>query len=537
MSSAASVMSASVDVSKVRGSVTPRLFTPPLITGPPGPCGCGCALTGETSLGFEWTAFARDSFLRPFRPWQRWQAIHGGELLDDGRPRFKYVWTIVGRQNGKTEIPTILSGYWLFVDAVPMILGTSTNLVYAKESWLKVVNLIEKSEDPLIRELTPSPKFYREANGEQEAWVYADERKLRTDVCRYKIAASNARGGRSLTVHRLVMDEVREHHDYTAWAAAEPTMNTVADAQAWILSNMGDDRSLVLNDAREAALEFIETGVGDYRSGWFEWSAPEDAEPDDPYALAQANPEFNGLIRGEDLVREGQKAKKRGGEMLTAYRTEKMCIHVRNLSPAIDGGRWADCHVPGDLAAVRNRVALCLDVAPDSQHATLSAAAMLPDGRTRVEIVAAWDADTIGQLRVELPQHVARVKPRVLGWLPNGPAAAFTADLKPPKDGKRPRWMPAGMKLEEIRGELAAVCMGFEEQVSGGLVVHSNDPLQNAHVTGAQRLKQGDRWVFSRRGGGHCDAAYAAAGAVHLARMLPAPAGKPRLIVVGDPEE
>jgi hypothetical protein len=50
-------------------------------------------------------------------------------------------------------------------------------------------------------------------------------------------------------------------------------------------------------------------------------------------------------------------------------------------------------------------------------------------------------------------------------------------------------------------------------------------------VTGAGRLKRGDAWVFSRKGEGHCDAAYAAAGAVHLARTLPAPVGKPRLVV------
>jgi hypothetical protein len=37
--------------------------------------------------------------------------------------------------------------------------------------------------------------------------------------------------------------------------------------------------------------------------------------------------------------------------------------------------------------------------------------------------------------------------------------------------------------------------------------------------------------VFSRKGEGHVDAAYAAAGAVHLARTLPAPVGKPRLVV------
>jgi hypothetical protein len=78
--------------------------------------------------------------------------------------------------------------------------------------------------------------------------------------------------------------------------------------------------------------------------------------------------------------------------------------------------------------------------------------------------------------------------------------------------------------------------MGFDEQVNALKILHSDDPLLNAHVLGAERLEWGDRWVFSRRAG-HCDAAYATAGAVYLARMLPPPVGKPRLIVVGDDDE
>lgn len=94
--------------------------------------------------------------------------------------------------------------------------------------------------------------------------------------------------------------------------------------------------------------------------------------------------------------------------------------------------------------------------------------------------------------------------------------------------------------MAEIRSETTAVCMGFAEQVAAGKVIHSDDPLINAHVEGAEPLRRGEGWVFRRGAGtntadadadGHVDAAYAAAGAVHLARTLPPPIGKPRLIV------
>ena len=85
--------------------------------------------------------------------------------------------------------------------------------------------------------------------------------------------------------------------------------------------------------------------------------------------------------------------------------------------------------------------------------------------------------------------------------------------------------------MEAIRGDVAACCMGLAEQVMSGRIAHSDDPLLNAHIGGAERLKRGDAWVLSRKGEGHVDAAYAVAGAVHLARTLPPPVGKPRLVV------
>jgi hypothetical protein len=157
-----------------------------------------------------------------------------------------------------------------------------------------------------------------------------------------------------------------------------------------------------------------------------------------------------------------------------------------------------------------------MDVSPDMQHATLYAAALLDDERVRVEPIAAWSgAGCTDQLRRELLSIVERVKPKRLGWFPAGPAAALAADMSEERG-----WMPEGVEVEEIRGEVTAVCMGFSEQVSAKRIAHSGDPLLDAHVAGAEKLMHGDGWRFSRRGSGHVDAAYAAAGAVHLARTI-----------------
>lgn len=521
-----SSVSGAVDVRRARGKVEPRLWTPPLRE-----------LTPETSYGFDVIEFARDTLRHPLDPWQEWAVIHGGELLPDGRPRFRIVLLLVSRQNGKTEIPVVLSAYWQFIEAWPMILGTSTKLDYAKESWQKSVKLIERTrkrgdaEAETIRKLMPAGRWTRDANGEQESWVLVDPSEPDGDVSRYKIAASNAEGGRSLTINRLVLDELRQHQTYAAYNAAEPAASPW-DAQIWAMSNAGDANSVVLNDLRADALEFIRTGEGDYRLGLLEWSAPDDADPTDIEALAQANPNLgvppHGRIDPEALLAKARRAVARGGEALTGFKIEYMCRNVPKLDPAVDPGAWRDCLDPGDLTRARSRVALCLDVAPDERHATLAAAAVLPDDRVRGEVVAAWEgARCLDDLRRDLPEHLAVIRPQALGWLPNGPAAALAADMK-----KRRGWPPAGMTVAEIRGEVTAVCMGFAEQVKAKRFAHSDDPLLNAHVGGAERLRrESGTWLFSRKGEGHCDGAYAMAGAVHLARTLPPPPPRPGIIV------
>jgi len=493
-----------LDVPSVLGSTEPRLWTPPLRP-----------LTPETSYGFAVIAFADEVLGEPLDDWQQWAAIHIGELLEDGRPRFRIVLMLVARQAGKTHLLRTLALYWLFVEQQMLVLGMSTNLAYAQEAWQAAVETAQSTPD--LAALIPANGI-RLANGEQ---------LLRTaDGCRYKIAASNRRGGRSLSVDRLVIDELREHSDWSAWNAAVYAMNARPFGQAFAISNQGDDSAVVLDSLRDSALVYIGTGEGDARLGLFEWSAPDDADPLDPQAWAAANPNLGHRQDVDAIAGAAARAVKAGGAELAGFRTEALCQRVRLLAPAIDGGAWRACHVDGDLAAVRRRVAVCLDVAPDGQHATLVAAAVLPDGRARVEVVKAWESTD--KLRRDLPGLLAKVRPQKLGWFPSGPAAALAADLA---DRGLSGWPPKGVEVDEIRGEMPAVCMGLEEQVRAGRVVHAADPLLDAHVTGAERLRRGDAWVFSRRGGGHCDAAYAAAGAVHLARTLPPSVGKPRLVV------
>ena len=509
-----------------RGLAEPRIWTRPLRE-----------LTPETTYGYDVIEFARDTLGRPLDPWQEWLVIHAGELLEDGRPRFNRVIVLVARQNGKTELLVILALFWLFIDGVRLVLGTSTNLDYARESWEKAVDLAEEN-GVLKVDLHPDRSGgVRRSNGEQTL------KTRRWDdlgwYSRYKIAASNRKGGRSLTIDRLVLDELREHDTWEAWNAAVPATNAVRNAQVWGISNQGDDKAVVLNSLRDSALAVLEGKQGNPRLGLFEWSAEDGSKPTDPGALMQANPNLGYRLDPESVLGDAMRAEENGGEELAGFLTEILCMKVPKLDPAIDGGAWARCLKIGTMEHLRSRTVLCLDVSMDSLHASLVACAQLPSGPYRLEVVEAWQGQgCVDQLRKALPALVGRIRPAKIGWFPNGPAATLAADLMERKGATRAEmWPPPGVTIEEIRSETTAVCMGLAEQILSEAIVHSDDPMLNAHVTSAEKLRQGDAWRFTRKGAGHCDGAYAAAGAVWLARTLPPPPPRPMVIVGRSTEE
>jgi hypothetical protein len=373
----------------VLGSTIPREWTRPLVEGPPGPCGCGCALTAETSLGFAFEEFCRDVVRQPLDPWQRWLGIHGLEMLPDGRPRFRQLLVLVARQNGKTELLVLLTLFWMYVVGVGLVLGTSTKLDYARESWLKVVKLARAVPD-----LRAEIAQVRSANGEQEIATVGE--------CRYKIAASNEEGGRSLTVHRLVEDELRQHRDWSAHEAAENAMNAVPDAQAWAISNEGDDRAVVLTALKSQALTYITTGAGDERLGYFGWTAPDDCACDDIDALAAANPNLGRRIDTSALLGKAARAREAGGEQEAKFRTEVLCQRVKTLvKRAIDPGAWA---ARADPASVPGRdVVFAVDMSHGGSTCAIAVAGRRADGRAHIGVVdyrpgTDWVPDRLAEL-------------------------------------------------------------------------------------------------------------------------------------------
>lgn len=495
-------------------------------------------------MGFSVIDFACNVLRYPPDKWQRWLLIHAMELNSKGMPRFRKVLVLVARQNGKTQLLVILSLYWLFVQQVAIVLGISSKVEYAKEAWAKAKDMAQSNR--YLKPRIPKKGGVRLENGnitltalhpqydDDGEVIIVDDEPIYLPS-RYKIAAANDDAGRSLTIDRLIMDEFRRQYDWNAYNAAIPTQNAVADAQAWLLSNQGDYRSEPLHSLQDSAHEFIKSGIGDPQLGIFEWSCPKGSDPEDPHALAQANPNVGHRIDWPTLLGEAARVKRAGGKELAGFKIEIMCMRVAQTDPAIDPLAWRDCARGAAVAELMrlhsNTLVFCFDVSIDEQHATLYAAVRTADGVIVVDVVSSWEGPSCSdQLAAQLPGLVKKHRPVAVVWFPGGPAASVAAAME--KRRRRPGeapWPPRGVEIEEVRGDAPAACMGFASLVNGRKLAHGADTdeadwadmdLLSKHALSADKLPVGDAWRFTRRDAAHCDAAYAASGAAHKARSV-----------------
>lgn len=366
------------------GSTTPRLWTRPLAVGRPGPCGCGCALTPATSLGFSAVDFAQDPIgIQPL-PWQRFLLIHALELVN-GRFRYRTILILVARQNGKTTIIEVKNLWKLFVLAVPLVIGTAQTLDIAEESWDKAVEIIEGTPE-LAEELATVNKV----NGKKFL-------KL-TSGARWKIAAASRRA-RGLSGDDINLDELREHQTWKAWGAITKTTMARSNAQIFGFSNAGDDASIVLNDLQAKGRSAAANPAGaDPSLGLFEWSAPDQTKctcrrlegqphkPDcqllDRRLWAMANPSL-GHPGG---VSEAALVSAASTDPDEIFLTECLCVRVPDLAGrAIDPAAWKEL---GDPESRRDGdVALAVDIAPERDWAAIGVYGHRADDVGHVQLV------------------------------------------------------------------------------------------------------------------------------------------------------
>lgn len=361
----------------IKGIETPRIFTPPLRE-----------LTPDTSLGFEIIDFADNVLGISLLPWQRWQLIHAFEVIDeeDGwRLRFRVVITEVGRQNGKTTLGCVVALYFMYQLEVGLVLGTAQDVSNAEDTWQACVDLAQE-----IPELSDAIKH---------VWYTNGAKRLQLSGHRdYKVKASNRKAGRGKSADLVLVDELREHQTWDAWASLSKTGLARENALMWCMSNAGDGTSVVLRHFRLKAharlgdpdgivkdlakSEILAEEASDGSAlGFFEWSAKPDADPGDREAWAQANPSLGYTIKESTI--EASYA----DDPTDVFRTECLCQWVTSaVTPPFPVDAWDAGKDEKSRIEEDSPLWWGVDIASDRNRGSIAVCGKRKDGSWHVEL-------------------------------------------------------------------------------------------------------------------------------------------------------
>lgn len=361
-----------------KGREEPRIYTPPLRD-----------LTPDTTLGFWACDFAEQVLGFKLIPWQRWLLIHALEVIDTREGwelRFQTVIVLVGRQNGKTTLGTILALFFLYVLDAGLVIGTAQDVSQAEDTWQMCVD-----------EAQANPEL---AEDIRHVWYTNGSKRLQLTGNRdYRVRASNRKAGRGKSADLVLLDELREHQTWEAWSALSKTGMAKKSALRWCMSNAGDGTSVVLRHfrikahaalgdpdgiAREAAMEAPSPDdIGDSAVALFEWSAPPGADKHDISAWAQANPSMGYTVPMRNLRAAC------ADDPDDVFRTECLCQWVTaSVTPPFPIGAWEAGTDGSSCIAPDSPLVFGVDVSEDRTKAAIAVCGLRSDRSWHVELVA-----------------------------------------------------------------------------------------------------------------------------------------------------
>lgn len=455
---------------EIWGSEVPRIWTPPL-----GP------LTPETSLGFECVEFAEHVLGVELLPWQKWWLIHALEILPDGSYRFKQVFLVVARQNGKTTVAKVLILWKMFADDARLILGGAQTLTDAEETWEAVVDQAQST--PVLAKRLDKP--FR-TSGKRRLTSLPEPDGSRA-ACRYQVVTLKKDAGRGKTCDFLFLDELREHRSWDAWDALESTTLVPPRSMIVAASNAGDASSVVLRAKREAALAEISLQTTDSSSvGWFEYSAPEGCRLDDEAATAQANPSYRHMLSPGTLKAARSKPE-------PSFRTENLCQEVRSIQPGIIHKPTWDAQGDPDSQIAQGAPVFCaVDVSWNRAMSTIAVAGRRLDGRVHVEVVAYragtdWLAPWLRQ----------RLESERLDWFTG---TVVCQGRGAPVSSLIETFQENGVSVLEWGGvDLGKSFGSFYDAIRQGQIRHRRQQVLDMAVETAQEKRLGDTSFLDRR--------------------------------------
>jgi phage terminase large subunit-like protein len=295
------------------------------------------------------------------------------------------------------------------------------------------------------------------------------------------ISAATESSGHGFDLDLGMIDEAWSQRDSRLIQAFRPAMMSRPAAQLWLTSTMGTDESVFWNGLVDDGRARVDAGE---RRGvaYFEWSAGDDDDPDDPATWLGCMPALGYTVDLATIAADHDGLEP--DEFARAYLNRRQSLG----RPVFDAATWQACREPRSQLA--GLPCFSIDATPDRSAASIGVAGYRGDHRRHVEVV---------EHRPGLDWVVARAAELDKRWRPLpfivdpvGPAGSLLVDLA-----------AAGVPTETVATrEYAHACGQFYDAVRAGQVVHLGQPVLDGAVGAARKRVIGDAWAWGRKTGG-----------------------------------
>lgn len=418
----------------------------------------------QSSAGREAVALARSAGLH-LDPWQELVLEEALGERPDGKWAAKQVGLIVPRQNGKGAILEALELAALFLFGMKLVLHSAHEFKTASEAFRRIRFLIENTPD-----LDSKVANYRVSNGKEGIELL--------NGARLQFVARTGGSGRGFTGDLVILDEAYDLPPNTLDALV-PTLSarmgmTDSGPQFWFTSSAPLPESDVLRRLRRRGT------AGESDLCFMEWSAPEDADLDDPASLAQANPALGYRVDAEFVEIE------RAALTAEGFARERFGISPDpdERSLVIPFDRWQACEDPKSVFV--GAPVVTVDVTPDRSRASIAASGLRKDGLPHVEVIqndagTAWVIPRLQQLKT---------RPRRILVDATGPAGSLIAEGQ-----------AVGLEIEAVStADHAKACGLLYDLAMQGRFRHGPDLVLEKALAGAVKRDAGDgAWLWSRK--------------------------------------
>lgn len=405
----------------------------------------------------------------------RWQDGAGRAILAK-RPDGKYAAVVGGvamsipRQVGKTYLIGLIVFALALLFPGLTVLWTAHRLKTAKETFRSMQGMAGR------RKIAPFIEQIFTGSGEEAI--------LFTNGSRILFGARETGFGRGFAkVDIEVFDEAQILTE-RALDDMLPAMNASPNALAIFTGTppRPQDPGEVFGRMRLEALE-AQSGNGD--TLYIEFSADQDASPDDPEQQAIANPSFPHRTPTEAI----QRMRKRLSE--DSFLREAMGIwDADSQHRVIDEDSWGRVKDPASMAI--DRLTLAIDVAPDRSVASVGFAGMRADGVWHVELNdqrsgTAWVIPWIKE-RAERNKLHAVVADEMSGLIETKNGRHYLTGTK----------IQVTLAAAEGR-DMAIACGKFFDAVMAGSVKHTDQPQVNVALSVARKRPLAGAWAWNRK--------------------------------------